>query len=82
MAELVKLNPRPGSSMGEAMGKNLHHIIPDFIVETEDDGNIILSLNNRNVPELRLNRTFTDMLEEQTKIKRTRQRNQKMPSCS
>lgn len=69
VAELVKLNPRPGSSMGEAMGKNLHHIIPDFIVETEDDGNIILSLNNRNVPELRLSRTFTDMLEEQTKNK-------------
>lgn len=64
VAELVKLNPRPGSSMGEAMGKNLHHIIPDFIVETEDDGNIILSLNNRNVPELRLSRTFTDMLED------------------
>ena len=69
VAELVKLNPRPGSSMGETMGKNLHHIIPDFIVETEDDGNIILSLNNRNVPELRLSRTFTDMLEEQTKNK-------------
>lgn len=69
VAELVKLNPRPGSSMGEAIGKNLHHIIPDFIVETEDDGNIILSLNNRNVPELRLSRTFTDMLEEQTKNK-------------
>lgn len=69
VAELVKLNPRPGSSMGEAMGKNLHHIIPDFIVETEDDGNITLSLNNRNVPELRLSRTFTDMLEEHTKNK-------------
>ncbi|MDY3267769.1 MAG: RNA polymerase factor sigma-54 [Phocaeicola sp.] len=69
VAELVKLNPRPGSSMGEAMGKNLHHIIPDFIVETEDDGNIIVSLNNRNVPELRLSRTFTDMLEEHTKNK-------------
>lgn len=69
VTELVKLNPRPGSSMGETIGKNLHHIVPDFIVETEDDGNIILSLNNKNVPELRLNRTFTDMLEEQTKNK-------------
>lgn len=69
VAELVKLNPRPGSSMGEAMGKNLHHIIPDFIVETDDEDNIILNLNNRNVPELRLSRTFTDMLEEQTKNK-------------
>ena len=68
-SELIKLNPRPGSSMGEAIGKNLHHIIPDFIVETDDEGNITLSLNNRNVPELRLSRTFTDMLEEQTRNK-------------
>lgn len=69
LAELIKLNPRPGSSMGETIGKNIHHIIPDFIVDTEDDGNIILSLNNQNVPELRLSRSFTDMLEEQTKNK-------------
>ena len=61
VAELVKLNPRPGSSMGEAIGKNLQQIIPDFIVETEDDGTISLSLNNHNVPELRLSREFTDM---------------------
>lgn len=69
VAELVKLNPRPGSSMGEAMGKNLHHIIPDFIVETDDEGNITLSLNNNNIPELRLSKTFTDMLDEQTRNK-------------
>ena len=34
VAELTKLNPRPGSSMGEAIGKNLQQIVPDFIVET------------------------------------------------
>lgn len=65
-AELTKLNPRPGSSLGEAMGKNLQQIIPDFIVETEDDGTITLNLNNRNVPELRLSREFTEMLDEHT----------------
>ena len=69
VAELVKLNPRPGSSMGEAIGKNLQQIIPDFIVETEDDGTISLSLNNHNVPELRLSREFTDMLDEHTRNK-------------
>ena len=68
-AELVKLNPRPGSSLGETIGKNLQQIIPDFIVETEEDGSIVLSLNNRNVPELRLSREFSDMLEEHTRNK-------------
>lgn len=66
-AELTKLNPRPGSSLGEAMGKNLQQIIPDFIVETDDDGTISLNLNNRNVPELRLSREFTEMLDEHTR---------------
>ncbi|WP_300727352.1 RNA polymerase factor sigma-54 [uncultured Bacteroides sp.] len=69
VAELVKLNPRPGSSMGEAIGKNFQQIIPDFIVETEEDGTINLSLNNRNVPELRLSREFTEMLDEHTRNK-------------
>lgn len=69
VAELVKLNPRPGSSMGEVIGKNMQQIVPDFIVETEDDGTIHLSLNNRNVPELRLSRNFVDMLDEYTRNK-------------
>ena len=68
-AELVRLNPRPGSSLGETIGKNLQQIIPDFIVETEDDGNIIVTLNNRNVPELRLSREFSEMLDEHTNNK-------------
>ncbi len=66
VAELVKLNPRPGTSLGEAMGKSMQQIIPDFIVETEDDGTITLNLNNHNVPELRLSKEFTELLEEHT----------------
>lgn len=68
-AELTKLNPRPGSSLGETIGKNLQQIIPDFIVDTEDDGTVTLMLNNRNVPELRLSREFTEMLDEHTRNK-------------
>ena len=41
----------------------------DFIVDTYDDGTINLSLNNRNVPELRMSRDFTEMVEEHTKNK-------------
>ncbi len=66
VAELTKLNPRPGSSLGEAIGKNLQQIVPDFTVETDDDGTLSLSLNSRNVPELRLSRTFTELLDEHT----------------
>ena len=64
--ELTKLNPRPGSSLGDIVGKNFQQIIPDFLVETEDDGSISLTLNNGNVPELRLSQEFNTLLEEHT----------------
>lgn len=67
--ELCKLNPRPGASLGEAVGRSMQQIVPDFIVDTEDDGTIHLSLNNPNVPELRISRDFTEMVEEHTKNK-------------
>ena len=66
VSELVKLNPRPGSSLGETMGKSMQQIVPDFIVETEDDGTIALNLNNKNIPELRLSKEFKELLEEHT----------------
>ena len=64
--ELTKLNPRPGSSLGDIMGKNFQQIIPDFLVETEDDGTISFTLNNGNIPELHLSREFNELLEEHT----------------
>lgn len=62
--ELVRLNPRPGSSLGEAMGRANQQIIPDFLVETYDDGTVSLSLNDHSVPELHVSREFADMLDE------------------
>ena len=66
VSEDVKFNPRPGSSLGETMGKSMQQIVPDFIVETEDDGTITLNLNNKNIPELRLSKEFKELLEEHT----------------
>lgn len=54
--ELVHLNPRPGSSLGEAVGRSYQQIIPDFLVETLDDGTILFNLNDRGVPELHVSR--------------------------
>ena len=69
IADIVKLNPRPGASLGETIGRNMQQIVPDFIIETYDDGTITINLNNRNVPELRMNPDFTEMVEEHTKNK-------------
>ena len=73
--EITRLNPRPGASMGEAMGKNLQQITPDFLVDTDDDGHVTFSLNNPNLPELRLNSDFRRQLQEQAEgsPKQTRQ---------
>ena len=67
--ELTKLNPRPGSSLGEIIGKNMQQIIPDFYVEAQEDGSIFMTVNTRDIPELRLNREFYEMLEEHTNNK-------------
>lgn len=75
--ELTKLNPRPGSSLGDIVGKNFQQIIPDFLVEAEEDGSISLTLNNGNVPELRLSREFNDMLEEFTTNKENQSKESK-----
>lgn len=52
--EVRRLNPRPGSSMGEALGKSLQQITPDFIVDTDPYGHLTLSLNNGRIPPLRV----------------------------
>ena len=44
------------------MNRTVQHIIPDFILENKE-GELQLSLNSRNVPELRLNRSYTEMIE-------------------
>ena len=59
--EILKLNPKPGSSFSDPMHKPVQHIVPDFILEI-DEGRINLSLNARNVPDLRISRHYADML--------------------
>ena len=58
--EILKLNPKPGgSSKGSA--KNFQQIIPDFILN-ENDGQLELTLNSRNAPELRVSKEYENML--------------------
>lgn len=62
--ELRKLNPRPGASLGETVGRSLQQITPDFIVDTQDDGTVTFTLNNSEVPELRVSQSFVDSMKE------------------
>lgn len=64
ITEIQKLNPRPGSALGESISKGQQLIIPDYIVERTDD-ELELTLNNFNIPELRISSSFVSMLDEQ-----------------
>lgn len=64
MAELRKLNPKPGASLGESVGRSMQQITPDFIVDTQDDGTVTFHLNNGEVPELYVSQSFVDTLKE------------------
>ena len=64
ISELRKLNPKPGTSMGEVVGHSIQQITPDFFIETQDDGNVSFSLNMGDIPELHVSQSFTDTLNE------------------
>jgi RNA polymerase sigma-54 factor len=59
--EILKLNPKPGSSYSNPMSKSNQVIVPDFLLDNQD-GELHLSLNQKNVPDLQLNGTYLDML--------------------
>ncbi|MDR2145219.1 MAG: RNA polymerase factor sigma-54, partial [Tannerella sp.] len=63
--EITSLNPKPGSSWDDAVSAMKNRITPDFIVETHN-GMISLTLNNRGVPDLRINREYVDWLKDYT----------------
>jgi len=60
--EVLKLSPKPGAAYSDPSTKNAQQIIPDFILDIDEDG-FDLHLNSRNLPELRLSRAYTEMLQ-------------------
>ena len=63
-AELRRLNPKPGTALGEAVGRSVQQITPDFIVETHDDGTLSLQLNYGDMPRLEISQSFADLLKD------------------
>jgi RNA polymerase sigma-54 factor len=65
--EIIKLNPRPGNSMNDGQ-KNEQQIIPDFTI-TNEEGELVLTLNSRNSPDLRVSPAYKQMMEDYKKEK-------------
>jgi RNA polymerase sigma-54 factor len=58
--EVEKLNPKPGGSFSGNLAV-VEHIVPDFTIRI-NDGNLELSLNSRNAPDLHISREYDNML--------------------
>lgn len=59
--EILKLNPKPGSVYATSSALKKQYIVPDFIIENKS-GELDLSLNTKNAPELRINNHYKEML--------------------
>ena len=59
--EIEKLNPKPGGAFA-GNTRAVEHVIPDFTVKISD-GELELSLNGRNAPELHISKDYQEMLE-------------------
>lgn len=59
--EILKLNPKPGSSYSNPMSKSNQVIVPDFLLDNQE-GEFLLSLNQKNAPDLHLNGTYLDLM--------------------
>ena len=73
---IIHLNPKPGGAFGDSQSKSFHQIVPDFVLEL-NNGELELFLNASNVPELRLSRTYTEMLESYNANKKKASRDDK-----
>lgn len=58
--EIEKLNPKPGGSYSGG-NKIIEHVVPDFAIRIVE-GELEMSLNGRNAPELHVSRGYSDML--------------------
>lgn len=58
--EILKLNPKPGDS--NAVTTKQLQVIPDFHI-SNNDGTLMLSLNSKNAPELRVSRSYMEMFD-------------------
>lgn len=65
--EILKLNPKPGNS-SSSNTKNMQVVVPDFDLKI-NDGEIEITLNGRNAPQLKVSREYRGMIDHYRKTK-------------
>ncbi len=55
---ITKLNPKPGAYADQSASQ---YIVPDFVLH-DDDGDLTISLNSRNAPDLRISKNYLETL--------------------
>lgn len=58
---IISLNPKPGNTLGGTMQMAMNNITPDFIIDSYNE-EVNIQLNNSNIPSLKVNRNFSEML--------------------
>lgn len=62
VSEILKLNPKPGNAWSEGpVMRRMDTITPDFIYDSETRN---LSLNNKDIPPLRVSRAYRELFED------------------
>jgi RNA polymerase sigma-54 factor len=61
ITEIERLNPKPGGSYS-GNTRMIEHIVPDFSIKIVD-GELELTLNGRNAPELHVSKEYSNMLQ-------------------
>lgn len=69
IAEITRLNPRPGASLTEGLSTSRQQIVPDFTVEVQDE-TISVQLDNMYIPRLCVSDDYQQMLETQLRSDR------------
>ena len=59
--EILKLNPKPAGTIEGSNKSHNQYIVPDFII-TNRDGELELTLNSKNAPDLRISDQYAEML--------------------
>ena len=65
---ITKLNPKPGGNSGDDV--KTQYLLPDFILQS-NNGELELSLNSKNAPDLRVSRNYTEMFHTYDKSAKT-----------
>ena len=74
--EIVKLNPKPGSSYSNPLNRANQTIVPDFILEN-NDGQLTAYLTKGNVPDLKISASYATMLRAYNENRKNQSKDQK-----